>query len=86
MSTLRRRDSVAGRGCVRGAPHVAAEAPGLVLLMERYIAIVRQTTGAEVPAAGEDLHQISARIAAGGLEDGAAWIEQLRTALNVFAR
>lgn len=48
--------------------------------------IVRQIAGHQVPADGEDLRQISARIAAGGFEDGVAWIEQLRTALNVFAR
>ena len=65
---------------------VAAEAPGLVLLMEGYIAIVRQIAGPQIPAAGEDLQQISARSAAGGFEDGAEWIEQLRTALSVFAR
>jgi hypothetical protein len=66
--------------------YIAARAPGLVLLMEGYIAIVRQITGAQVPADAEDLHQITDRIAAGGFEDGADWIEQLRTALKVFAR
>jgi len=66
--------------------YIAGKAPGLVLLMEGYIAIVRQIAGHQVAADGEDLHQISARIAAGGFEDGAEWIEQLRTALKVFAR
>jgi hypothetical protein len=66
--------------------YIAAKAPGLVLLMEGYIAIVRQITGHQGPADGEDLHQITARLAAGAFEDGAAWIEQLRTALKVFAR
>ena len=65
--------------------YIAAKAPGLVLLMEGYIAIVRQITGDQIPADGEDLHQITARIAAGAFEDGAEWIEQLRTALKVFA-
>jgi hypothetical protein len=66
--------------------YIAGRAPGLVLLMEGYIAIVSQIAGHQVAADGEDLHQISARIAAGGFEDGAEWIEQLRTALKVFAR
>jgi hypothetical protein len=62
--------------------YIAAKAPGLVLLTEGYIAIVRRITGH--PADGEDLHQITVKIAAGAFEDGAAWIEQLRTALKVF--
>ena len=65
--------------------YVAAKAPGLVLLMEGYIAIVRQITGDQIPADGEDLQQITARIEAGAFEDGAEWIAQLRTALKVFA-
>jgi hypothetical protein len=65
---------------------IAAQAPGLALLMEGYIAIVRQITRPQVPPDAEDLHQITARIAAGAFEDGAAWIEQLRTALKVFAQ
>jgi hypothetical protein len=66
--------------------YITAKAPGLALLMEGYIAIVRQITGPRVPADAENLQQISARIAAGAFEDGADWIEQLRTALKVFAR
>jgi hypothetical protein len=66
--------------------YIAAKAPGLVLLMEGYIAIVRQLAGDQVPAGAEELHQISGKIAAGAFEDGAEWIEQLRTALKVFAR
>lgn len=66
--------------------YIAAQAPGLVLLMEGYIAIMRQIAGHQVPIGGEDLHQVSARITAGGFEDGAEWIEQLRMALQVFAR
>jgi hypothetical protein len=62
--------------------YIAAKAPGLVLLTEGYIAIVRRITGH--PADGEDLHQITVKIAAGAFEDGGAWIEQLRTALKVF--
>jgi hypothetical protein len=64
---------------------IAAKAPGLALLTEGYIAIVRQITDLQVPADAEDLQQITARIAAGAFEDGADWIEQLRTALKVFA-
>jgi hypothetical protein len=65
--------------------NAAAEAPGLALLMEGYIAIVAQITGHKTTGA-PDLKQIGARIAAGGFDDGAEWIEQLRTALKVFAR
>jgi hypothetical protein len=66
--------------------YIEARAPGLVLLVEGYIAIVRQISGLQVPADAENLHQVTARIAAGAFEDGAEWIEQLRTALKVFAR
>lgn len=50
--------------------YIEAQAPGLVLLTEGYVAI----------AAHEDLDGICARIAAGDFEDGAEWIEQLHTA------
>jgi hypothetical protein len=66
--------------------YIAAKAPGLVLLMEGYIAIVRQIAGDQAPAVREDLDQITARIAAGGFDDGDEWIEQLQTAVKVFAR
>lgn len=65
--------------------YIAAKAPGLVMLTEGYIALVSQLAGPQVPAPGEDLDQVCARISTGGFEDGAAWIEQLRTARNVFA-
>jgi hypothetical protein len=64
--------------------YIAAKAPGLAMLTEGYIALVCQIAGHQVPAWGEDLDQVCARIATGGFEDGAAWIEQLRTARNVF--
>lgn len=83
---LGRHAEAANAFAVARRHYVAAEAPGLVLLMDGYGAIVRQIAGPQVPAAGEDLNQISARIAAGGFEDGDEWIQQLRTALNVFAR
>ncbi len=35
---------------------------------------------------GRDFEQVCAAIAAGGFEDGAAWIDQPGTALKVFAR
>lgn len=64
--------------------YIAAEAPGLALLTEGYMAIVRRLA----PDAGqpdvETLDQVCARIEAGGFEDGPFWIEQLRTASKVF--
>ena len=62
---------------------IAAEAPGLAMLAEGYIALVCQVARHQVPAWG-DLDQVCARIAAGCFEDGAEWIEQLRTARKVF--
>ncbi len=62
----------------------AANAPGLVLLVDGYAAIVRQVSNR--PASGDDLDQVCARIAAGAFKDGDEWIAQLRTALEVFAR
>ncbi|WP_420968986.1 hypothetical protein [Bradyrhizobium sp. B120] len=64
--------------------YVAASAPGLVLLVDGYAAIVRRI--GKQPADGNDLDQVCARIAAGGFKDGDEWIAQLRTALEVFAR
>lgn len=64
--------------------YIAAKAPRLVMLTEGYMALVSQIAGRRVPAAGEDLDQVCARIATGGFEDGAAWIDQLRTARKVF--
>jgi hypothetical protein len=66
--------------------YISAKAPGLALLMEGYIAIVARITGHKTTAGAPDLKQIGARIAAGGFDDGAEWIEQLRTALKAFAR
>jgi hypothetical protein len=66
--------------------YIAAKAPGLILLMEGYSTILRQIAGDQASAGGENLDEITARMAAGGFEDGAEWIEQLQTALNVFAR
>ena len=66
--------------------YIAAPAPGLALLVEGYMAILCQVAGHQVPAGGEDIDQINARIAAGDFEDGAEWIEQLQTAQRVFVR
>ena len=55
------------------------------MLAEGYIALVCQLAGPRVPAWGEDLDQVCARIATGGFEDGAEWIEQLRTARLYFS-
>jgi hypothetical protein len=65
--------------------YLAAKAPGLVLLTEGYAAIVREAAGAPMPGA-DDLDHVCAKIAAGSFEDGAEWIDQLRTASKVFAR
>lgn len=65
--------------------YMMAKAPGLVLLTEGYIALLCQIAGPRIPPWGEDLEQVCARIAAGGFEDGASWIEQLHTARSVFA-
>lgn len=79
------RHTEAYRAFVLAREHyVAAHAPGLVMLTEGYIALVCQIARHQVPAWREDLDQVCARIATGGFEDGAAWIEQLRTARNVF--
>jgi hypothetical protein len=53
--------------------YLAAKAPGLVLLTEGYSAIV-----------DGDVEPVCARINIGGFEDGPDWIEQLRTAAQVF--
>jgi hypothetical protein len=47
----------------------------LVLLTEGYVAIV-----------DGDVESVCSRIAVGGIEDGAEWIEQLPTAAQVFRR
>ncbi|MGY4476557.1 hypothetical protein [Bradyrhizobium sp. USDA 3364] len=72
----------------RGArqSYVDARAAGLVLLTDGYVAIARRLAGDRTSSRDEDLDQICKRIAAGGFDDGDAWIAQLRTALNAFAR
>jgi len=63
--------------------YTAAGAPGPALLAAGYIAIVEQLA----PGSGSgsaNLEEICASIAAGGFKEGAAWIEQLRTASKVF--
>lgn len=66
--------------------YVAASAPGLVLLIDGYVAIARQLAGNQASSRGDDLDQVCMRIAVGGFEDGNAWIAQLRTALAAFTR
>ena len=63
----------------------AGEAPGPALLTEGYIAIVEQLAKGSA-SDGADLEKICSKIAAGGFKEGAAWIEQLRTAAKVFTR
>lgn len=64
--------------------YIAAEAPGLALLAEGYITIVCEVAGDQIPVWESDLDLVCGRISAGGFEDGVEWIEQLRTALQVF--
>jgi hypothetical protein len=66
--------------------YVAANAPGLALLMEGYSAIVRQIGGDGDAGKTSALDQVCSRISAGNFKDGIAWIAQLRMALAVFAR
>lgn len=66
--------------------YIEGKAPGLVLLTEGYIAILQQVAVHQVPAGGEDLQKVIAKIEAGGFEDGTEWVEQLRTAEKVFVR
>jgi len=63
---------------------LTAQAQGLALLAEGYLAILCRIAGEQVPAWPEDLDRVCARISAGAFEDGAAWIEQLRTAHQAF--
>lgn len=63
---------------------IAAGATGPALLAEGYIAVVERLTSA--PDLDEsNLEGIYKKIAAGGFEEGTAWIDQLRTALKVFS-
>jgi len=65
--------------------YITAAAPGLVLLMDGYLAIVQRVGANASQADVENFEQVCAKIEAGGFEDGPFWIEQLRTALKVFA-
>jgi hypothetical protein len=68
--------------------YVAANAPGLALLTEGYLAINRQLARQLAPesthANADTLEQVCSKITAGGFKDGADWIAQLHTALEVF--
>lgn len=66
--------------------YTAAPAPGLALLTGGYMAIARQIDGEHSGTEAESLEQVITQIAAGGYEDGAEWIAQLRTALRAFAQ
>jgi hypothetical protein len=83
---LGRRADAARAFAIAQRLYTAADAPGLALLTEGYIAIVAQINGRQATAGAPDLKQVVARIAADGFDDGAEWIEQLQTALKVFAR
>lgn len=64
----------------------AADAPGLVLLAEGYLAIVQRLVPHATLGHADDFDRVCARLAAGGFKDGPEWIDQLRTALKVFTR
>jgi len=57
--------------------YLAGGAPGLVLLTEGYIAIAH---------GGGELEAVCGKIAAGGFENGAEFVQQLRTALRALGR
>jgi hypothetical protein len=62
--------------------YAAANAPGLVLLTEGYLAITRQLSAGSDDS---DLSRVCAELRAGNFEDAEEWIVQLRTALEVFS-
>lgn len=64
--------------------YIAAQAPGLTLLTEGYIAILCEIAGAQVPRWPANLDEVCARISTGAFEDGPEWIEQLHTARQAF--
>jgi hypothetical protein len=67
------------------AHYLAANAPGLVLLTDGYLAILRQIAP-DGAGQGESLEQVCARMSAGEFKDGPAWVAQLRTAQRVFVQ
>lgn len=81
---LGRRADALSRFVLARAHYLAGSAPGLVLLTEGYLAILRQIGGEEA-GQSESLDQVCARISAGEFKDAGAWIAQLRAALEVFA-
>jgi hypothetical protein len=83
---LGRHSDAASRFSLAREHYLAENAPGLVLLMEGYLAIVRRVGRERAAPEGEGLDQTCARISAGEFKDGPAWIAQLRTAQDVFAR
>ena len=64
--------------------YVAANALSGALLMEGYLAIVREIGEGGSSGEGPALDQVCARISAGEFRDGAALVAQLRTALAAF--
>jgi hypothetical protein len=80
---LARYSEASGTFAVAHEHYVAANAPGLALLVEGYMALVREMTN-EVSSEKDSLDQICAKISTGGFKDGVAWIAQLRTAREVI--
>ena len=76
---LARYSEASGTFAVAHEHYVAANAPGLALLVEGYMALVREMAN-EVSSEKDSLDQICAKISTGGFKDGVAWIAQLRTA------
>ena len=66
--------------------YVAGKAPGLTLLTDGYSAIARELAGPDALRGADGLDDVCAKINAGAFEDGAEWIQQLRTARTAFAR
>lgn len=70
--------------------YLAANAPGLALLTEGYLAInrqlARQRAAESTHANGDTLEQVCSKITAGGFKDAADRVAQLHTALEVFSR
>jgi hypothetical protein len=64
--------------------YVIVPAPDLALLVEGYVAITYQVAQRPLPSTAKTLDQSMAAISGGGFENGAEWVVQLRTALQVF--
>jgi hypothetical protein len=64
--------------------YVAANAPGLALLTEGYLAITYKVGRRPMLVTTKTLDQVIAAISAGNFEDGDEWVAQLRAAIKLF--